>query len=90
MLNWILGSKSQGEIECWRLLADDYLTLRFDISPGEDKLKAIYETRVAVRAEYQQFSSFPTAFVLAADVELDVSMFLTQERYVPSSLTYIF
>ncbi|MCJ1240206.1 hypothetical protein MMC14_008206 [Varicellaria rhodocarpa] len=46
---------------------------KFDISPGEDKLKAIYETRVAVRAEYQQFSSFPTAFVLAADVELDFS-----------------
>ncbi|MCJ1328973.1 hypothetical protein MMC10_005650 [Thelotrema lepadinum] len=47
---------------------------KFDISPGEAKLKEMYEKEEAPVGYYQQFSSYPTAFVVAADVELGVSL----------------
>lgn len=45
----------------------------FKISPGEEALKEAFEKEKNIDGEYQQFSSFPTAFVVAADVELSVS-----------------
>ena len=48
-------------------------TLRFDVSPGEERLRAMYENEEVPIGYYQQFSSYPTAFVVAADVELSVS-----------------
>ncbi|KAK0706084.1 hypothetical protein B0T26DRAFT_755616 [Lasiosphaeria miniovina] len=46
---------------------------RFDISPGEARLKQMYENEEVPAGYYQQFSSYPTAFVVAADVELSFS-----------------
>jgi len=45
----------------------------FKISPGEEALQKAFEQERNLEGEYQQFSSFPTAFVVAADVELSVS-----------------
>ncbi|PTB62270.1 hypothetical protein BBK36DRAFT_1163305 [Trichoderma citrinoviride] len=45
----------------------------FKVSPGEDALKKAFEQEQTLDGEYQQFSSFPTAFVVAADVELSFS-----------------
>ncbi|KAK0758399.1 LOW QUALITY PROTEIN: hypothetical protein N5P37_008797 [Trichoderma harzianum] len=45
----------------------------FEISPGEDALKAAFQNEKNLEGKYQQFSSFPTAFVVAADVELSFS-----------------
>lgn len=36
------------------------------------KLKEMYENNIIPEPEFQQFSSFPTAFVVAADIELSV------------------
>jgi hypothetical protein len=60
---------------------------RFDISPGEQRLKDMYEKDQTVMGEYQQFSSYPTAFVVAADVELSVSFPLYQ-TYMCISLNF--
>jgi hypothetical protein len=46
---------------------------RFDISPGVAELKRLYDQDQTPSGPHQQFSSFPTAFVVAADVELSVS-----------------
>jgi len=48
----------------------------FDISPGEADLKRMYESGQVPDGKFQQFTSFPTAFVVAADIELSVSNFL--------------
>ncbi|KAL6798483.1 hypothetical protein J3E68DRAFT_449402 [Trichoderma sp. SZMC 28012] len=45
----------------------------FEISPGEAVLKAAFEGEKNLEGKYQQFSSYPTAFVVAADVELSFS-----------------
>ncbi|KKO98960.1 hypothetical protein THAR02_08924 [Trichoderma harzianum] len=45
----------------------------FEISPGEDALKEAFQNEKNLEGKYQQFSSFPTAFVVAADVELSFS-----------------
>ncbi|OPB40225.1 hypothetical protein A0O28_0003040 [Trichoderma guizhouense] len=45
----------------------------FEISPGEDALKEAFKNEKNLEGKYQQFSSFPTAFVVAADVELSFS-----------------
>ena len=45
----------------------------FDISPGEATLKRMYEESQVPDGKFQQFTSFPTAFVVAADIELSVS-----------------
>ncbi|OTA07299.1 hypothetical protein A9Z42_0081940 [Trichoderma parareesei] len=45
----------------------------FKISPGEDALREAFEKERNLDGEYQQFSSFPTSFVVAADVELSFS-----------------
>ncbi|QYT05580.1 hypothetical protein H0G86_012470 [Trichoderma simmonsii] len=45
----------------------------FKISPGEDALRLAFENGKNLDGEYQQFSSYPTAFVVAADVELSFS-----------------
>ncbi len=47
---------------------------RFEISPGEEALKKMYEEEKTPNGRYQQFSSFPTAFIVAADIELSVSI----------------
>ena len=49
----------------------------FDISPGEADLKRMYESGQVPDGKFQQFTSFPTAFVVAADIELSVSDFLS-------------
>jgi hypothetical protein len=48
---------------------------QFEISPGEATLKRMYDTGETPKGEFQQFTSYPTAFVVAADVELSVSLF---------------
>ncbi|KAK6206277.1 uncharacterized protein QIS74_13696 [Colletotrichum tabaci] len=45
----------------------------FLISPGEDALKDAFDNGKTLQGEYQQFSSYPTAFVIAADIELTFS-----------------
>lgn len=45
---------------------------RFDISPGEEELKRFYDEDKNVEGKYQQFSSYPSAFVVASDIELTV------------------
>ncbi|KAL7946421.1 hypothetical protein V8C42DRAFT_357282 [Trichoderma barbatum] len=45
----------------------------FKISPGEDALRKAFDDEQTLDGDYQQFSSFPTAFVVAADVELSFS-----------------
>ncbi|KAF2745726.1 hypothetical protein M011DRAFT_504598 [Sporormia fimetaria CBS 119925] len=60
----------------------------FDISPGEASLKAMYDKGETPKGEYQQFSSYPTAFVVASDVELSFSGDTTQlESAVSASST---
>lgn len=49
---------------------------RFKISPGEEALKAAFENEKSLEGPHQQFSSFPTAFVVAADIELSVSFLI--------------
>lgn len=49
---------------------------RFNISPGEEALKTLYEQNKHPDAAYQQFSSYPTAFIVAADIELSVRRLL--------------
>lgn len=34
----------------------------------------MYENGATPNGEFQQFSSFPTAFIIAADIELSVSL----------------
>jgi hypothetical protein len=46
---------------------------QYEVSPGEAILKRMYNTGETPKGEYQQFTSYPTAFVVAADVELSVS-----------------
>ncbi|KAK7936085.1 hypothetical protein PG985_001580 [Apiospora marii] len=61
---------------------------RFDISPGPAELKRLYEADETPKGPYQQFSSYPTAFVVAADVELSFSGDTTQlESAVTASST---
>ncbi|KAL0778305.1 hypothetical protein CaCOL14_005958 [Colletotrichum acutatum] len=45
----------------------------FLISPGEDALRDAFDNGKNLIGEYQQFSSYPTAFVVAADIELSFS-----------------
>ncbi|KAL4403651.1 hypothetical protein CABS03_14911 [Colletotrichum abscissum] len=45
----------------------------FKISPGEDVLRDAFNNGKNLAGEYQQFSSYPTAFVIAADIELSFS-----------------
>ncbi|KAF5963922.1 hypothetical protein FBULB1_13082 [Fusarium bulbicola] len=45
----------------------------FRISPGEDVLEDAFDNGKNLVGEYQQFSSHPTAFVIAADIELSFS-----------------
>jgi hypothetical protein len=45
----------------------------FKISPGEEALRNAFEQERNLDGDSQQFASFPTAFVVAADVELNVS-----------------
>ncbi|KAM0438111.1 hypothetical protein ACHAQK_006842 [Fusarium lateritium] len=45
----------------------------FKISPGEDVLKDAFNNGKNLKGEYQQFSSYPTAFIIAADIELSFS-----------------
>ncbi|KAM0293753.1 hypothetical protein ACHAPM_011494 [Fusarium culmorum] len=45
----------------------------FKISLGEDVLKDAFNNGKNLKGEYQQFSSYPTAFVIAADIELSFS-----------------
>ncbi|KAF5716168.1 hypothetical protein FMUND_6511 [Fusarium mundagurra] len=45
----------------------------FKISPGEDVLRDAFNNGKNLTGEYQQFSSYPTAFVIAADIELSFS-----------------
>lgn len=46
---------------------------RFQISPGEEALKAAFQDNKSLEGPYQQFSSYPSAFVVASDIELSVS-----------------
>ncbi|GJC97826.1 hypothetical protein ColKHC_06652 [Colletotrichum higginsianum] len=46
----------------------------FLISPGEDALKDAFDNGKTLQGEYQQFSSYPTAFVIAADIELTANV----------------
>ncbi|KAG7294644.1 hypothetical protein NEMBOFW57_004721 [Staphylotrichum longicolle] len=46
----------------------------FKISPGEEALKKAFENEQSLDGAYQQFSSYPSAFVVAADIELSVSI----------------
>ncbi|KAG7042833.1 hypothetical protein JMJ78_0006340 [Colletotrichum scovillei] len=63
---------------------------KFDISPGEDALKKHFEEGTNPKGEYQQFSSYPTAFVLAADIELSFSGDTTKlESAVSASSTEV-
>ncbi|KAL2880862.1 hypothetical protein SGCOL_003889 [Colletotrichum sp. CLE4] len=63
---------------------------KFDISPGEDELKKHFEEGTNPKGEYQQFSSYPTAFVLAADIELNFSGDTTKlESAVSASSTTV-
>ncbi|KAK3365596.1 hypothetical protein B0T24DRAFT_710717 [Lasiosphaeria ovina] len=45
----------------------------FKISPGEEALKKAFENEESLIGAYQQFSSYPSAFVVAADIELSFS-----------------
>ncbi|KAM0283934.1 hypothetical protein ACHAO9_009460 [Fusarium lateritium] len=45
----------------------------FKISPGEDVFKDAFNNGKNLKGEYQQFSSYPTAFIIAADIELSFS-----------------
>ena len=45
----------------------------FKLSPGETALLETVQNNEVPDADYQQFSSYPTAFVLAANVELSFS-----------------
>ncbi|EPE30037.1 hypothetical protein GLAREA_13085 [Glarea lozoyensis ATCC 20868] len=45
----------------------------FNISPGEEALKDLYNKGIVPDGRYQQFSSFPTAMIIAADIELSFS-----------------
>ncbi|KAK8113507.1 hypothetical protein PG984_014033 [Apiospora sp. TS-2023a] len=47
---------------------------KFDISPGPAELKRFYEQNETPSGPHQQFSSYPTAFVVAPDVELSTKM----------------
>ncbi|KAK8065032.1 hypothetical protein PG997_011779 [Apiospora hydei] len=51
---------------------------KFDISPGAAELKRLYEQDQTPSGPHQQFSSYPTAFVVAADVQLSFSGDTTQ------------
>ncbi|KAF4339605.1 hypothetical protein FBEOM_6481 [Fusarium beomiforme] len=45
----------------------------FKISPGEEALKAAFNDEKSLDGPYQQFSSYPSAFVIASDIELSFS-----------------
>ncbi|KAM0548747.1 hypothetical protein ACHAPJ_009743 [Fusarium lateritium] len=45
----------------------------FKISPGEHTLKDAFNNDKSLEGPYQQFSSYPSAFVIAADIELSFS-----------------
>jgi hypothetical protein len=45
----------------------------FRLSPGEGELLKSLNENKPLDADYQQFSSYPTAFVIAANVELSFS-----------------
>ena len=49
---------------------------RFKISPGEEALKKAFDKEESLVGAYQQFSSYPSAFVVAADIELSVSLLI--------------
>ena len=42
----------------------------FAISPGEDELMSFVSQNKNLPEEYQVFSAYPTAFVMAANIEL--------------------
>ena len=46
------------------------LPYRFKLSPGETALLETVHADKVPEADYQQFSAYPTAFVIAANVEL--------------------
>lgn len=46
---------------------------QFEISPGEAALKEAFEGDRTLEGKYQQFASYPTAFVIGADIELSFS-----------------
>jgi hypothetical protein len=73
MQNWTLeGIPLLGSCATFLKYADIFHS--FDVSPGQASLKEMYETNTTPAAQYQQFSSYPTAFIVAADVELSVSL----------------
>lgn len=43
----------------------------FDLSPGPEKLQTDVENHRAVQDKYNQFCSYPSAFIVASNVELD-------------------
>ncbi|MCJ1379933.1 hypothetical protein MMC17_003036 [Xylographa soralifera] len=45
----------------------------FPLSPGETELLKMVNGKNPVHADFQQFSSYPTAFVIAANVEIGFS-----------------
>uniref|UniRef100_A0A0D2Y3C3 Uncharacterized protein n=1 Tax=Fusarium oxysporum (strain Fo5176) TaxID=660025 RepID=A0A0D2Y3C3_FUSOF len=45
----------------------------FKISPGESALKDAFNNDKSIDGTYQQFSSYPSAFVVAADIQLSFS-----------------
>jgi hypothetical protein len=56
----------------WSLRANMLLAPSFEISPGEAELKRLYNEGSSPKPHHQQFSSFPSAFIIAADIELSV------------------
>jgi hypothetical protein len=48
------------------------------------ELKRLYEQDQTPTGAHQQFSSYPTAFVVAADIELSVSKF-----FIPSNIEFV-
>ncbi|KAI0453605.1 hypothetical protein F5B21DRAFT_525595 [Xylaria acuta] len=57
------------------------------ISPSEEALKRVFEREQNIDGEYQQFSSFPAAFVVAADVELSSPGGITKFERAVSALS---
>ncbi|KAM0417030.1 hypothetical protein ACHAPT_012996 [Fusarium lateritium] len=62
----------------------------FNISPGETQLKTLYEQDRTPTGPHQQFSAYPTAMVVASDIELSFSGDTTHlESAVSASSTQV-
>ncbi|KAF4460909.1 hypothetical protein FALBO_12292 [Fusarium albosuccineum] len=59
---------------------------KFEISPGEDAPKLAFDQERNLEGKYQQFSACPSAFVVAADVELSMSFVYTYHPGIRKSL----